>query len=122
MHVHGEDQLLFEKALKYDVQAYSWENCVPGLDEKDISHVKDVRKMTDKILVTGLARHYDYYNENNDRNQLKEFFRKRLLTVINESLDNRVIFAPGCALPMDVDRYVFTLMGEVVEEEGYNHD
>ena len=122
LHVHGEDQLLFEKALKYDVQAYSWENCVPGLDEKDISHVKDVRKMTDKILVTGLARHYDYYNENNDRNQLKEFFRKRLLTVINESLDNRVIFAPGCALPMDVDRYVFTLMGEVVEEEGYNHD
>ncbi|MBR4421163.1 MAG: hypothetical protein IKS69_01350, partial [Erysipelotrichaceae bacterium] len=72
--------------------------------------------------ITGLARHYDYYNENNDRDELKEFFRKRLLTVINESGDKRVVFAPGCALPMDVDRYVFTLMEEVVLEEGIVDD
>ena len=77
--------------------------------------------MTDKVLITGLARHYDYYNDNNNRDELKEFFRKRLLTVLNESQDKRVVFAPGCALPMDVDRYVFTLMKEVVEEEGYLH-
>lgn len=119
LHVHGENNLMFDKCLDYEVQAYSWENCVPGLESDTIATVADVRKMTDKILITGLARHYDYYNEDNNRDELKEFFRKRLLTVINESEDKRVIFAPGCALPMDVDRYVFTLMKEVVEEEGY---
>ena len=58
------------------------------------------------------------YNENNNRDELKEFFRRRLRTVIDQSFDKRVVFAPGCALPMDVDRYVFTLMNEVVMEEG----
>lgn len=119
LHIHGENNLMFDKCLDYDVQAYSWENCVPGLESDTVSTVADVRKLTDRILITGLARHYDYYNEDNNRNELKEFFRKRLLTVIRESADKRVVFAPGCALPMDVDRYVFTLMKEVVEEEGY---
>ncbi len=122
LHVHGENNLSFDKVLDYPVQAFSWENCVPGLDEETISTVAKVRAMTDKILITGLARHYDYYNKDNNYDELKEFFRKRLLTVINESVDNRVIFAPGCALPMDVDRYIFTLMNEVVEEEGYQND
>ena len=121
LHVHGESQLMFDKCLDYPVQAYSWENCVPGIDPKDVTTVKQVREMTDKVLICGLARHYDYYNDDNNRDQLKEFFRSRLLTVINESKDNRCVFAPGCSLPMDVDRYVFTLMSEVVEEEGYNH-
>ncbi|MBQ1522488.1 MAG: hypothetical protein IIZ74_06965 [Erysipelotrichaceae bacterium] len=119
LHVHGENNLMFDKAMLYDVQAYSWENCVPGLESDTISTVAKVRAMTDKLLITGLARHYDYYNDDNNRDELKEFFRKRLLTVLNESQDKRVVFAPGCALPMDVDRYVFTLMKEVVEEEGY---
>lgn len=122
LHVHGENNLMFDKCIDYDVQAFSWENCVPGLDSDTISSVAEVRQMTDKILITGLARHYDYYNENNNRDELKEFFRKRLLTVINESGDRRVVFAPGCALPMDVDRYVFTLMKEVVMEEGIVND
>jgi uroporphyrinogen decarboxylase len=122
LHVHGESQLMFDKCLDYPVQAYSWENCVPGIDPKDVSTVAQVRSMTDKVLITGLARHYDYYNADNNRSELKEFFRSRLKTIITESGDNRVIFAPGCALPMDVDRYVFTLMNEVVQEEGYNHD
>ncbi|MBQ1827554.1 MAG: hypothetical protein II712_03390 [Erysipelotrichaceae bacterium] len=120
LHVHGESQLMFDKAMLYDVQAYSWENCVPGIPEEDVTSVAEVRALTDKVLICGLARHYDYYNDDNNRDELKEFFRKRLLTVIRESGDNRVVFAPGCALPMDVDRYVFTLMDEVVQEEGYN--
>ena len=118
LHVHGENNLMFDKVKDYDVQAFSWENCVPGLESDTISSVAEVRALSDKILITGLARHYDYYNDNNNRDELKEFFRKRLLTVINESGDKRVVFAPGCALPMDVDRYVFTLMQEVVMEEG----
>jgi len=120
LHVHGESKLMFDKCIDYPVQAFSWENCVPGIPETNISHVSEVRAMTDKMLVCGLARHYDYYNDDNNRDELKEFFRKRFLTVKNESKDNRVCFAPGCALPMDVDRYVFTLMKEVVEEDGYN--
>lgn len=122
LHVHGESQLMFNKCLDYEVQAFSWENCVPGIPEEDISSVAQVRAMTDKILVTGLARHYDYYNEDNNRDELKEFFRYRLMNVINQCADKRCIFAPGCALPMDVDKYVFTLMDEVVQEEGYIND
>lgn len=118
MHVHGESDLMFDKCLDYAVQAFSWENCAPGVPEESISSVKKVRSMTDKLLVTGLARHHDYYSATNDRNELKERFRRRLLTVLEESGDKRVVFAPGCALPMDVDRYVFTLMKEVVLEEG----
>ncbi|NLF26683.1 MAG: hypothetical protein GX592_02195, partial [Clostridiales bacterium] len=86
--------------------------------EAEIASVRQVRRMTDKLLVTGLARHYDYYSATNDRDALKELFRRRLLTVLEESGDRRIVFAPGCALPMDVDRYVFTLMKEVVLEEG----
>lgn len=118
MHVHGESGLMFDKCLDYDVQAYSWENCAPGVPESDLASVGKVRSMTDKLLVTGLARHYDYYSDTNDRNALKELFRRRLLTVLEQSRDKRIVFAPGCALPMDVDRYIFTLMKEVVLEEG----
>ena len=119
LHVHGEKNLMFDKCVNYDVQAFSWENCVPGIPKEDISSVRQVRAMTDKILITGLARHYDYYSERNDRQELVERFRSRLKDVMEGSGDNRVVFAPGCALPMDVDRYVFTLMDEVVQQEGY---
>ncbi len=118
LHVHGEKQLMFEECIDYNVQAFSWENCAPGVPEEELASVRWVRSMTDKVLITGLARHYDYYSDTNDRTALKELFRRRLLTVLEESGDKRVVFAPGCALPMDVDRYIFTLMKEVVEEEG----
>ncbi len=118
LHVHGESSLMFREALKYDVQAYSWENCAPGIPEEEIASVRFVRAHTDKVLVTGLARHYDYYESGNDRAKIKRLFLKRLQTVMDESQDRRIIFAPGCALPLDVDKYVFTIMHECVDEAG----
>lgn len=122
LHVHGVNNLMFDYAAEYDVQALSWENCAPKVAPETITTVAQVRQMSDKLLITGLARHYDYYSKGNDRSALKELFRKRLLTVIRESEDKRVIFAPGCALPLDVDPYIFTLMQEVVLEEGVLND
>lgn len=121
LHVHGEEKLMFDHCVNYDVQAFSWENCAPGIDPQNISTVAQVRKLTDKVLITGLARHHDYYSPTNDRQELVDRFRSRLKTVREESGDDRVVFAPGCALPMDVDRYVFTLMDEVVQQEGQIH-
>lgn len=118
MHVHGEKGLMFDKCLDYQVQAFSWENCAVGVPDNEVFTVKQARDLTDKILITGLARHHDFHDPNNDRGVLKERFRRRLLTAMKECQDQRFVFAPGCALPMDVDRYVFTLMKEVVEEEG----
>ena len=118
LHIHGVNKLMIYEANNYDVQALSWENCAPDVNPDTLTTVTQVRKVSDKILVTGLARHFDYYNEQNDRAALKALFKERLLAVKNQSIDNRIVFAPGCALPLDVDPYVFTLMQEVVKEEG----
>ena len=69
-------------------------------------------------IIGGIDQHNDFHDPNNDRELIKERLRRRLLTALEECGDYNFVFAPGCALPMDVDRYVFTLMEEVVEEEG----
>ena len=84
-----------------------------------LTSVREVRKMyPDKVLIGGIDQHNDFVNTDNDREAIKAVLRNRLLTAMEECGDGRFIFAPGCALPLDVDRYVFTLMDEVVEEEG----
>ena len=83
-----------------------------------LTSIRQVRQMTDKVIIGGIDQHNDFHNADNDREAIKDVLRRRLLTALEECGDDNFIFAPGCALPMDVDRYVFTLMQEVVLEEG----
>ena len=118
MHVHGEKNLYIEKFVNYNVQALNWENVPYGVSEEEASSIAEVRSMTDKVIIGGTDLHQDYHSPNNDRAEIKEKLVKRLQQSLHEVKDNRFIFAPGCALPLDVDRDVFTLLREVVDEYG----
>lgn len=118
MHVHGEKNLYIEKFVNYNVQALNWENVPYGVSEEEASSIAEVRSMTDKVIIGGTDLHQDYHSPNNDRAEIKEKLVKRLQQSLHEVKDNRFIFAPGCALPLDVNRDVFTLLREVVDEYG----
>jgi len=118
MHVHGEKNLYMEKFANYNVQALNWENVPFGVSKEETTSIAKVRSMTDKIIIGGTDLHQDYHSKTNDRTEIKERLIKRLLQSLIEVQDNRFIFAPGCALPLDVDREVFTLLREVVDEYG----
>lgn len=119
LHVHYCESLMFDKLVKLDgVHAYNWENCTAISDMSRLTSIRQLRSMTDKVLIGGIDQHHDFYNKENDREAIKEVLRRRLVTSMEECGDLKFIFAPGCALPMDVDRYVFTLMNEVVQGEG----
>ena len=118
LHVHYCEDLVMEEFMDYPVQAFNWENCTACPDMGRLTSIRQVRKMTDKVIIGGIDQHHDFHNRDNDREAIKEVLRRRLVTSLEECGDHNFIFAPGCALPMDVDRYVFTLMREVVLEEG----
>ena len=118
LHVHYCEDLVMEEYMDYPVQAFNWENCTACPDMSKLTSIRQVRQMTDKVIIGGIDQHNDFHNADNDREAIKDVLRRRLLTALEECGDYNFIFAPGCALPMDVDRYVFTLMQEVVLEEG----
>lgn len=120
LHIHYCEDLKFEEFRDYEgIQALNWENCTKISDMSRLTSIRTVREMyPDKVLIGGIDQHNDFHNADNDREAIKDVLRRRLLTALEECGDSRFIFAPGCALPLDVDRYVFTLMQEVVLEEG----
>lgn len=114
-HVHGDKDLYIEKFAAYQVQALNWENVPHGLKEEEIASIAKVRSLTDKIIIGGTDQHHDFYGT---KEEVKEKLKRRLETALAETKDNRLIFGPGCALPMDVDWDIFTLIREVAEEYG----
>lgn len=119
LHIHYCEDLAIEEFVDYPgVQAINWENCTRIPDMSRLISVRQVREMTDKVLMGGIDQHNDFVSPANDREEIKDRLRRRLETALTECGDHKFIFAPGCALPLDVDRYVFTLMLEVVEEFG----
>ena len=68
-----------------------------------------------KIIIGGIDQHHDFYGA---REEVKDRLRKRLESALRETKDNRFILAPGCALPLDANREIFTVMHEVVDEFG----
>jgi uroporphyrinogen decarboxylase len=112
-HVHGDKNLYIEKFVDYKVQALNWENVPHGLKEEEITSIDKVRALTDKVLIGGIDQHHDF---SGTREEVKERLKRRLEKSLEESKDNRFIFAPGCALPLDVNREIFTVIREVVDE------
>jgi uroporphyrinogen decarboxylase len=114
-HVHGDKNLFIEKFAAYNVQALNWENVPHGLEEKETTSIAKVRSLTDKIIIGGTDQHHDFHGT---PAEVKEKLKNRLAVALAETKDNRFIFAPGCALPLDVDRSSFSLLHEVAEEYG----
>lgn len=121
LHVHGDWGLKFNRVADYPVQALNWENTPKNVPPAKTASVRDVRNLTDKVLIAGLDQQYDFYNSNYDRKAIKAVYAERLEKAVSESGDHRFIFAPGCTLPQNVDRFVFSLMKDVVQEYSDRH-
>lgn len=113
IHVHGDKNLYIEEFAKYPVQAINWENTPAGLKEEEITSVAKARSLFDGILIGGTDQHHDFYGT---REEVKARLKKRLETALAEDPTGKFILAPGCALELDVDREIYTLFKEVVEE------
>ena len=100
IHIHGEKNFFFRQFNEYPVQAFSWENVPHKVPQEERATVSKVRALTNKILVTGTDQFLDFYG---DISEVKERFAARLEQAAKESGDNRLIFAPGCSLPLDID-------------------
>lgn len=100
IHIHGEKNFFFRQFNEYSVQAFSWENVPHKVPQEERATVSKVRALTNKILVTGTDQFLDFYG---DISEVKERFAARLEQAAKESGDNRLIFAPGCSLPLDID-------------------
>lgn len=113
MHVHGARKFYWNHFKDYAVQAINWENTPMQVPKEDRATVAKVRQITDKVLVTGTDQFYDFYGP---KEEVLEGFRKRLKQAAEESEDNRLIFAPGCSLPLDVDNETLHLLRVAVDE------
>lgn len=113
LHVHDDKNLYIEEFAKYPVQAINWENTPAGQKEEEITSIKKARSLFGGILIGGTDQHHDFYGS---REEVKAVLKKRLKQALEEDTTGAFILAPGCALPLDVDRDIFTLFKEVVEE------
>lgn len=113
IHVHGERNFFWDQFKTYDVQALSWENAPRQVPEEERSTVAKVRAMTDKVLVTGTDQFHDFYGS---REEVLECFRRRVARAAEESGDNRLIFAPGCSLPLDIGGETVHLLRVAADE------
>ncbi len=113
LHIHGQHHLLFEPYLNYPVQAFSWENVPHGVPDEQRTRVADLHARTDKVLIAGIDQHQDFYVAGGNREAVKARLEQRLTQLREESGDRRIIFAPGCALPLDSDRRLFRLFAEI---------
>ncbi|MDI9242748.1 uroporphyrinogen decarboxylase family protein [Fusibacillus kribbianus] len=108
LHIHGDSNLFFDKFLDYPFEAFNWQSTISNVT------LKDAAEKTDKILIGGLEREYDFQIE--DRDELKEHIRKLVKEAVASVPANRLILAPGCALPNDVPEFRFNVLREVVDE------
>lgn len=113
-HIHGSTQLMMDRFLDYPCQAISWEDCFAGPDSGFT--MADIRKKTDKILIGGIEMWSDYYSETNDRDAVKATLLRRGEEAVKQAGFGSLILAPGCAAPLDVPPYRFSLQHEVAVE------
>ncbi|MCG8710227.1 hypothetical protein JHU04_003513 [Brenneria sp. 4F2] len=117
LHIHGESHLLFEPCLDYDVQAFNWENAPESIAPSQRTGVADIRALSNKILIAGIDQTRDFHYRGGERQAVKTRLQQRLRQLRQESGDRGFIFAPGCALPLDVDSRLFSLLAEISRDE-----
>lgn len=119
LHVHGYKNLRFDQyeELGYPVQAYNWEDRVSD-PKNPATSIKQVRAMTDKILMGGVEFWHDFDSPENDREAVKAVIKARFIDCLEQlgPDDKKFIFTPGCSVKMHVPEYRMQLMHEVVAE------
>lgn len=113
IHVHGARNFFWNQFKTYNVQAISWENTPLQIPEEERSTVEKVRAITDKVLITGTDQFHDFYGT---KEEVLDCFRRRVERAAKESGDNRLIFAPGCSLPLDIDNETVHLLRVAADE------
>jgi uroporphyrinogen decarboxylase len=115
LHIHGTGNLLLDKFKSYPVQAWNWENVPEGFSGESLPSVTKTRSLTNAVLVAGIDQHHDFNAAN--RNIVHERLTRRFEAIKHENGgNNRFVFAPGCALPMNVGLEIFSLLVEIAEE------
>ena len=102
MHMHGNAPM-FEIMEKYPVQAVNWHDRLVDLD------LRGGRSKSNKILIGGV----EEYNILKDASpeELKAHFQDALEQVG----DGRIIFGPGCCVPLNVSEDRFEIAKSIVE-------
>lgn len=118
-HIHGSYDLMMDRFLDYPCQAISWEDCIAGPNSGFT--MADIRKKTDKVLIGGIEMWSDYYNQENDRETVKKTLIQRAESIVEQGGFDKVILAPGCAAPLDVPPYRFSLQHEAAMEVTARH-
>lgn len=107
LHVCGESRLLFDELLEYPVDAFNWDDQMPGTPS-----FAELRKKTNKMLVGGLDRKTDFAGDS--REQIKEIIRKRIDAALEQG-GRKIMISGGCAWDFD-SAYKFFIWKEVMEE------
>lgn len=107
MHVHGQTDLFFELVKDYPFESFSWEDILTK------EPLRKVANMTNKIVVGGIERQKDFRIDS--REKLLEHISKRVKDASSQVPHNKLIIAPGCAMPTDIPEYRFNILAEAME-------
>lgn len=107
LHVCGENRLLFDELLDYPVDAFNWDDQMPGTPS-----FVELRRKTDKMLVGGLNRKTDFAGE--DREKIKRTIIKRMEAALHQG-GEKIMISGGCAWDFD-SAYKFYIWKEVMED------
>lgn len=113
LHVHGNADLNIKQYLDYPVEAINWEDLAAGVDEDKLISAKQLRELTDKVLIGGIDRFVDFVGT---EEEVKEKLQKRLEAFASQLPDNKFVFGGGCSLPIDVNERNVNKIREVVDE------
>lgn len=113
LHVHGNADLYIEDLVKYPVESINWENNTWGVDPSKLTTAKQLRALTDKILIGGNDQFHDFYGS---LEEVEEHFTKNLQTFIDEIPDGKFIFGAGCSIPLDVKPEKLKLVRKVADK------
>lgn len=107
LHIHGDHELYFDKFLDYPFEALNWQSTITNVS------LAQAAAKTDKILMGGIEREKDFRIA--DRNELSEHILSLVKDAVASVPANRLILAPGCALPNDVPEFRFNLLKEALD-------
>lgn len=108
LHVCGQ-RIFMDKVLDYPVTAFNWDDQCP-LNPS----LKQVRMMTDKVLVGGLDKDHDFVGSN--RAKIKEIVRNRIEIGI-KAAGSKYIVSGGCEWGRNA-AHRLPVLTEVIEEMG----